>query len=374
MTEKPNIAVLGGGNGAFITAADLALRGHRVSLCELPSLEKNIEGLLKNKTIELQIVGSPGIKGGFAQLNVVTTDMKEALAEAEVILMVLPAFAQKPFAEACVPHLKDGQIVVLTPGNFGGAIEFSSILTKKGEGQKVAVAEMECMIYSGFKSAPAVAWVSGYKKGLRVSAFPSKDTKKVMKTLLNVYPELRPAKNVLETGLRNLNTVVHAPIMIHNAGWIEKTKGNFLFYWDGCTPGVAHSAEAVDRERLALGRKLGFKLTPVIEVSLEWYGHEGAKGDTIYEVLSTNPVYVQDTAPPTLHHRFLLEDVPYGMVPMESLGKLTGVPTPATSAIITLASELTQIDFRSQARDLKYLKLHRLSLKELKKLVDQGLK
>jgi opine dehydrogenase len=123
---------------------------------------------------------------------------------------------------------------------------------------------------------------------------------------------------------------------------------------------------------LALGRSLGFELTPVIEVSLEWYGHEGARGNSIYEVLSTNPVYVQDTAPATLQHRFLLEDVPYGMVPMESLGRVTGVPTPVTSAIVTLASELTQIDFRSQARDLKYLGLEGIGMQALKRLVDQG--
>jgi opine dehydrogenase len=372
MAEKLKIAVLGGGNGAFITAADLTLKGHAVSLCELPHLQKNIEGIVETSTIELQIVGNPGISGGFAQLKRATTDMKEALSGAEVVLMVLPAFAQKPFAEACVPHLEDGQIVVLTPGNFGGAIEFSNILSEKGRGQKVAVAEMECMIYSGFKSAPSVAWVSGYKKGLRLAAYPAKDTEMVMGKMLQVYPDLRAAKNVLETGLRNLNTVVHPPILIHNAGWVEKTKGDFLFYWDGCTPGVAHSAEAVDRERLALGRSLGFELTPVIDVSLEWYGHEGAKGKTLYEVLSTNPVYVKDTAPPSLQHRFLLEDIPYGMVPMESLGGVMGIPTPVTSAIITLSSELTQVDFRSQARDLKYLGLERLGVEALQKLVDHG--
>ena len=121
-----------------------------------------------------------------------------------------------------------------------------------------------------------------------------------------------------------------------------------------------------------MGRSFGFELTPVIDVSLEWYGHEGAKGKTLYEVLSTNPVYVKDTAPPTLQHRFLLEDIPYGMVPMESLGEVMGIPTPVTSALITLSSELTQVDLRSQARDLKYLGLERLGVKALQKLVDQG--
>lgn len=371
--DKLRIAVLGGGNGAFITAADLKLKGYWVALCELPNLEKNIEGILKERTIELQIVGNPGLKGGVAHLDRVTTDMKEALSGAEVVLMVLPAFAQRPFAEACAPYLEDGQVVVLMPGNFGGAIEFSNILSQKGKGQKVMIAEMECMIYSGFKSAPTVAWVSGYKKGLRLAAFPGKETKAVMKRMLQIYPDLRSARNVLETGLRNINTVVHAPIVIHNAGWIERTKGKFLFYWDGCTPGVAYTAEAVDRERIALGRSFGLELTPMLDVSLEWYGHEGAKGNSLYEVLSTNPAYVKDDAPPSLNHRFLLEDIPYGMVPMESLGGLTGEPTPVTSAIITLASGLTQIDFRSHSRDLKSLGLGNLKIEELKRYVDQGL-
>ena len=41
------IGVLGGGNGAFITAADLTLRGFNVNMCEVPKFEKNIT-LAKN--------------------------------------------------------------------------------------------------------------------------------------------------------------------------------------------------------------------------------------------------------------------------------------------------------------------------------------
>jgi len=81
---------------------------------------------------------------------------------------------------------------------------------------------------------------------------------------------------------------------------------------------------------------------------------------------------VKDYAPPSLQHRFLLEDIPYGMVPMESLGKVTGVATPVTSAIVTLACELTQVDLRSKARDLKALGMGRLTLQELINVVDRG--
>lgn len=372
MAAMKRIAVLGGGNGAFITAADLTLRGHRVTLCDLPQMTENVAGVLEKRTIDLQVVGNPGVQPGLARLHHVTTRPAEALSDSEVVLIVVPAFAQRAFAEASAPYLTDGQTVVLTPGNFGGALEFAKVLRENGTARNVAIAEMECMIYSGFKESAAAAWVSGYKRGLHVAALPGSKTADVLATLHHIYPDLRAAANVLETGLRNLNTVVHAPIVVHNAGWIERTKGNFLFYWDGCTPGVGRSVEAVDRERIALGKALGLDLPSSVQVSLEWYGHEGAHGASHYEVLSTNPVYVKDTAPNQLRHRFLLEDVPFGMVPMESLGRLTGVSTSVTSAIVTLAEHLTDLNLRAQARDLKALGLAGLTSEQLRALVNTG--
>jgi opine dehydrogenase len=372
MSEKLSVAVLGGGNGAFITAADLKLKNHNVNLCEHPNLNENIKGALKKGGIDLKVVGRPGMKPGFAKLDNITTDFAEAVAGVEVVLIIVPAFAQKYFAEACAPFLEDGQTVVLSPGNFGGALQFRQIYKEKGNDKNLLVGETECMIYSGFKENSSAANVSGYKKGLRIAAFPGNDTKKVFDKVKKLYPEIKPANTVLETGLRNINTVVHAPITILNTGWIEKTGGDFLFYWDGCTPSVGSLIEKIDDERLEIGKTLGIKLTPMAELSLEWYAHEGAKGDNLQEILSTNPVYKIDFAPKTLNHRFLTEDIPYGMVPMESLGQLAGIPTPNTSAVIEIASALLDRDLRKEARDLKSFNLNNLSLDELERFVKEG--
>jgi len=66
-----------------------------------------------------------------------------------------------------------------------------------------------------------------------------------------------------------------------------------------------------------------------------------------------------------LQHRFLLEDIPYGMVPLESLGVVVGIPTPTTSAIIELANILAGRDFRVEARDLNNLGMSHMSAEEL---------
>jgi len=363
------VAVLGGGNGAFITAADLAGKGFSVNLFEMPELSASVERARHQGGIELEVRGNLPIRPGFWRVNV-TSDPAEALDGVKVAFLVVPAFAQKRFAEVIAPYTREGMLIVLAPGNFGGAIEFAQVLKRRGS-PPVKLAEMECMIYSGFKNDSGSVWVSGYKKGLRVAAFPGRDTAGVVETLHQFYPDLRPARNVLETGLRNVNTVFHAPIVVLNAGRIEDTKGDFLFYWQGCTPAVGRVVEGVEEERLAIGAALGLELTPNYQVMLDWYGHQGARGPGLKEVMATNPAYEWDTAPATLQHRFLTEDIPYGMVPMESLGKLVGVKTPLTTAIIELAQRMLERDLRKEARTLDTLGLGGVPLGDLQRLVDE---
>lgn len=374
--DVKRIAVFGGGNGACITAADLALRGYEVNLCEVPEMAASagIEEIKKVGGIHLEIRGGPSLPEGFGRLNLVTTDAKEALKNAQVVFVVVPAFAQKRFAEFMFDGLTNEHIVVLEPGNFGGALEFAQVMRKQGVGTKdmPALVEFECMIYSGFKSSPTNAWVSGFKRALKAAAFPAKRTKEAMKTLVKVYGFLKPAKNVIETGLGNVNLVFHAPIMVHNAGWVEHADGDFYFYWDACTQSVGRVVQAVDDERLMVGKALGIDLVNSKDLLTSWYGHQGAKGNTLQEIMSTNPAYKWDTSPSTLRHRFLLEDVPYGMVPLEELAHLVGGRTPTVSAVITLAGQLLGEDLRQGARNLRKLGLEGLDAGSINKLMSEG--
>jgi len=365
------VAVFGGGNGAFATAADLALRGFKVNLFEVPQLADNIAGAKEAGGIELENRGVPGLPSGFGKLGVVSSNPEAAVADVDVILVVVPAYGQKQFAELSAPYLRPDQIVVLTPGNFGGALEFARTLRQVGATHLPVLVEMECMIYSGFKENPYKVWVSGFKEGLKIAALPGKDGPRALSKLKKLYPKLELAPNVLETGLRNVNTVVHAPILVPNAGRVENTNGDFLFYYQGCTPAVGKVVEGVDRERLAIGRALGLSLTPMRDVLIGWYGFQGAQGETLTEVLATNPAYEWDTAPQNLRHRFLLEDIPYGMVPVEALGRLTAVPTPLTTSIISLACAMLEVDLRAKARTLDDLGLGDLSLDEILDIVNE---
>ena len=373
MTKQvKTIAILGGGNGGFAHAADLGIKGFNINLFDAPEFGESLRGARERGGIYLKVTGNPGLKEGFARLKKVTIDPEEALDDADVAMVVIPAFGQRRFAELCAPYLRSDQLVVLSPGNFGGALEFKRVLKECDSQADPLLAETECMIYSGFKCKPDEVEVSGYKKGHLISAFPGKRIGEVLALINQFYPEVKGGSSILETGLRNVNTVMHPPVTILNAGCIENTGGHFLFYHEGVTQSVGNVVDRVEEERLSIGRALGLDLTPTRDVLLEWYGHSGARGDTLPEVMRTTPVYSIDYAPPNLKHRFLAEDIPFGMVPMERMGKYAGIPTPTITAIIELACALNSTDYRKQARDLDALGLAGLDLEGLKKFFIEG--
>ncbi len=372
MNNPTNIAIFGGGNGAFAHAADLSIKGFNINLCEVPELSANLQGASAQGGIYLKVTGNQELVSGFAKIRKVTTDPQEALADADLVMIVVPAFAQRRFAEFCAPYLRSDQLVMLSPGNFGGCLEFWQVMNELGLKERPLLCETECMTYSGFKCSPTEVEVSGYKHGHTLAAFPGNRTQEALERLRRVFPSIKGAGTILETGLRNTNSVLHPIITMLNTGWLESTGGKFLFYWQGITDGVGKVIDKVEEERMSISKALGLNLTPMLEVFREWYGHSGAAGDTLPEILRTNPVYEIDWAPPSLRHRFIIEDIPYGMVPMEKMGQLAEVPTLLTTAFIELACVLIGEDLRKKARDLDTLGLAGLSIDELKQFFEEG--
>src|SRR5262249_26332179 len=110
-----SVTILGGGNTGFACAAHLALRGFEVTLGEISDFAWTLAPVQQSRTIRLE-----GVAGqGAARVARLTTDMGEALGHSDLILLMVPAYAHRAFAEACAPHLRRGQILLLTPGTLG---------------------------------------------------------------------------------------------------------------------------------------------------------------------------------------------------------------------------------------------------------------
>ena len=239
---KQNFAVLGAGNGGQVISAYLKLCGKHVTLYD--RFPQVLAPIRARGGIQLEGVS----KTGFAKLDQICEDVAQAVDGAEIIFVVLPAFAHAYVAQELAGCLVDGQTVVVCPGATGGALEFRAIWDRAGCRSKVRLCETNSLFYAA-RAQDAVATISGVKDELSLAALPAQDTQAIIDDLSDVYPQLIPAANVLETSLNNMNTVVHPLPVLLNAGSIERGE-KFRHYFDGITPAVGEVVEQMDRERV----------------------------------------------------------------------------------------------------------------------------
>ena len=187
-----------------------------------------------------------------------------------------------------------------------------------------------------------------------------------------LYPEIVQATSVLETGLGNINAVFHPPGMLMNAGWLERT--GFLFYREGFTPAVGRVTAAVDAERMAVAQALGIPATAFLDLFYEagLTTKEARDAGDIARACEESAPNRTIKAPPRLDHRYIHEDVGYGLVPMAALGRLAGVATPTMDALVQLASIALGIDYARDGLTLERLGLAGKSPAELVAFAQQA--
>jgi len=337
------IAVLGSGNGGCAVAFDCARHGHEVRLFDFERFPANTAAVAESGGVHAE-----GELDGFAPIASAGHDVGAALNGAEVVFAVGPAYSTRPFAEACRPHLRAGQTVVVCPGSCGGSIEFKNGAGLPLRDRGVVAAEMHTLPYAVRLIAPGrIRVFLKIKAGVLVAAVPAGDTPQVIGKVGDVYPCLEAARNVLQTSLQNANPVIHPAVTLLNAALIERTGGDFRFYEDGITPAVGRLLEALDRERIAIGERLGLEVVPDPRLGCRQGYMEEATYDTGY---SKAPGFRGIKAQDRLDHRYLNEDVGYGLVFMEDLGRQVGVGTPCMSAVIRLASAVMGRDYAGEAK------------------------
>jgi opine dehydrogenase len=357
--DKPRVAILGAGNGAHAMAGHLGIQGVLIRLYN--KFEEEIVAMRKEGGVTVE-----GVVEGFGPVELATTDPAPVVGWADVIMVVVPAFAHRFMAETCAPHLRDGQIVVLNPGRTGGALEFANVLREKGVRAHVRVAEAQTLIYACRISGPARVRIMGLKRRVPVAALPASDTPHVLEVVQQLFPEFTPAASVLETSFDNIGAVFHPATMILNANRIEA--GEDFDFYQGMTPMVAGFLEVVDRERMAVAAAYGVAVESAADWLLQTY--EGIVGDNLYERIQSNHAYAGIKAPKTLNVRYITEDVPCSLVPIVSFAEAAGVSTPASEGIVDISCGLLGRDFWTEGRNRENLGLAGLGVAEIKALAE----
>ena len=362
------IAVLGAGNGGCAAAADLTLRGYEVRL--FSRSESTIAKLAKRGEIEL-------IEGGerkAATPYFMSPHLPPVVQGADLIVVAAPSVAHEYLAKILANHLTDGQRILLNPGHTGGSLHFAKILRDAGCRAKIKLCETVTLTYICRMPEPGRVEVYRRTTNLRCAAFPGKFTGELVGEIQAVFPNIITAENVLETGFSNINAIMHPAGMLGNAGWIEKTGGDFYYYREGITPTIAAWIEEVDEERLEIVNRLGLKPLRFIDIFYQagLTSVDARASGSVYRAIIESEANRTIKSPSTLDHRYIKEDVGCGLVPMAEIGRLVDVKTPVIDALITLASVATGTDYRSEGLTLEKMGLAGVHPNDLANILQNG--
>ncbi len=323
------VAVLGAGAGGAAAAVELVSAGHTVHLWNRSAA--TLEPFRAIGGIEYEgVLGS-----GRAAPRRITAELADALDGVDLILICLPSFLHAEVARALASAGLRLAPIVLNPGHTGGALEVANVLRECGVAPP-PIAELSTLTYVARKYRPDQVTISGVAKQVRLAGLPGGG--EAVAAARALLPASREARDVLATGLANVNLVLHPPGALLGMAWVEATGGDFRFYVDGVTPAVARVMKALDEERLAVAAAFGHRLPPLIEemAAIGTADEETAARGDLAAAIRGGAANAKIRAPDSLRHRYYREDFGYGLLPFVALAGIAGVEVPVASSLLRL--------------------------------------
>lgn len=344
-------------------SAMIARRGHQVTIVKTTHLmyEDTFDVLSQTRRIEYSLKGDKSS----ASIEAATRDLPKAVAQADVILVLTQSVAHEKLSELISPHLRNGQILLVSPG-YAGSFYFSS----KCKGKGVVFAEGESLPFDSRIVAPGEVNICFENVRNPLGVFPSSKTEETLTQLKEILPWRSSRQNVLESAFHNPNLIVHTVGAIMSVGRIEYSQGDFWMYREAFTPTIWNMIEALDSEKKAILKYFELPAQSFTE-SFQYRTCEDLSLDHM-EAFRRYAEFGSPKGPSDAQTRYITEDVPMGLCFMSSIGKKAEIPTPVCDALIAIASTMHQKDYYANGRTLDRLGIGQYSVRELKNLLEKG--
>lgn len=362
--DRTKVLICGGGNGAHCLAGLSASNPEnetRVLTLFADEAERWTKVLQSNDltvTIVKNDGGSEEIK---SKPTLITKNPKEAVTGAEIIFLIVPAFAHEQYFREISPFIGDNTLIVGLPGQAGFEFQCLHMLGEKAKHCTIMSTESlpwACRILEfgrlvqilGFKETLGASKLQGSISNLKQSPFES------VQKVLGPKPVLREIQNYIAVNLM-AKSIIHPPLMYGKWSAFNEAaplKEKPLFY-QGVDEKQASLLSSVSNECIAIGKAIekqipGIDMSEVIHI-LDWfltyYADQITEKSNLMTTMQTNKAYDGLLHPmkqvdggqfvPDFSYRYTAEDVPFGLVVLKGIGQLAGVDTPVMDEIITWA-------------------------------------
>lgn len=122
----------------------------KVRLFEFPEWSGKISTLLYTR----RLTAEAGAVVGDAEIELVTTNLSEAVIGADIIMVCTQSGAHERIASELTSIVKREQMIVLNPGSTGGALKFARVFRAAGLTEQPVLAELQTLTYVSMRPPP----------------------------------------------------------------------------------------------------------------------------------------------------------------------------------------------------------------------------
>jgi hypothetical protein len=363
MNDPIRVLVCGTGGGAHVLAGLFSTQPDvdvRVFTQNADKIRRWRDAMRRNEllTVTVRRNGHGDRVALRAQPFTVTDDPEQARG-CDFIVFAVPAFMHSTYLSVLQPYIEDGCVIVGLPGQNG--FEFD---VRKALGERFK----NCVVMN-FESLPWICRLTEF--GRTVGIFGIKDKLvgalegdltrarvanplAVMQRLLGETPKLAVSGHLLGITLRSPNAYSHPPIMYGRwKDWDGEALERSPLFYQGVDEGTAELLGKVSEEVVATSKRIMSEhppldlsqVIPMYDWDITCYGKDIKDKTNLMTALRTNSGYKGITHPmtrtangkyvPDFNHRFLAEDVPFGLVVIRGIAEIARVPTPCIDTVLS---------------------------------------
>jgi NAD/NADP octopine/nopaline dehydrogenase, alpha-helical domain/Ketopantoate reductase PanE/ApbA len=291
------------------------------------------------------------------------TSERQAARGCDIVILSVPAFAHRKYLTCLAPYLEDGCVIVGLPGQNG--FEFD---VREALGPRLR----KCVIVN-FDSLPWVCRTNEFGRSAGLLSTKERlvgamqngishgrvdDPLECLQRLFGERPKVTISGSLLGITLRSPNGYCHPPLMFGRwKEWDGRALDEPPLLYHGVDEATAALLEHVSDEIVATSRQImaGYPdadLSQVISL-YDWdvgcYSSYITDKTNLITAMRTNAGYAGLTHPmietadgkyvPDFNHRFLTEDVPFGLVVIRGVAEIADVPTPFIDTVLCWCQE-----------------------------------
>lgn len=297
----------------------------------------------------------------------IATDCSEAIAEADVVMIALPAYGHKMVIDAAVLHLREGTPVIISSHSSFGALYLSRKL--KDRKVRLPIIVWGTTLVTGRQRGPTEIHVATVREKLDVATLPFDAADEGFELCTKLFGDRFVKRDgLLAIALSNLNPQNHLGIALLNLTRMEK--GEQWSQGGNVTPAVGRFIEALDVERLAIAAHFGIAVRTVGEhFSLSYHVPISSVSDMNQEMDRKG---LGGFGPTTIESRYILEDVPFGLLPTVFLGQISGKQAVLHQSGISILSAAYGRDLKADNDILPALGIETMTDTDLQSLCRKG--